>query len=329
MSKAQQLTEGNFPTDGAPEERLHTLVRHAILAPSSHNSQPWKFAVHADGVDVFRDTARWLKVADRDQRELHISVGCALENLIVAAERFGYRPKLSWFPDPEEPDLIAAVHLALSEEARPSRDPGLFEAIPLRHTNHGMYEERAIPEGDLQRLRGCIQEGALHLYLTDDTTIKRQVDDLMVQADARQFADPEWREELGYWIGQGAFGTNWLMSKMGQLAVTFLNMGEGTAKKDSRVLMSAPTLGAIASDEDSRRAQVQVGQALERVWLTATQLGISLHPMNQILQLPETKSQVAQLIPEVGLFPQLTFRLGYAGPEQGRTPRRPVDEVLK
>ncbi|RCV64972.1 hypothetical protein C5S53_06130 [Methanophagales archaeon] len=105
-------------------------------------------------------------------------------------------------------------------------------------------------------------------------------------------------------------------------------MGKGTAKKDSGVLMSAPLLAALSSPANDRRTQVKVGQALERVWLQATNLGIRLHPMNKILQLPEIKAEVTKLIPMGDVMPQLTFRLGYAEPETAYTPRRPLNEVL-
>ncbi len=72
------------------------------------------------------------------------------------------------------------------------------------------------------------------MHVTDDPDLKRRVDELMVHADALQFADPAWRDELGYWIGQGAFGMPWLVSKVAQLAVTYLNMGKGTARRTQR-----------------------------------------------------------------------------------------------
>jgi hypothetical protein len=73
--------------------------------------------------------------------------------------------------------------------------------------------------------------------------IKRKVDELIIRGAATQFSDSAYREELGYWIGQGVFGTPWLMSKMAQFAVTYMNMSKGQAKKDSEVLMSAPCSG--------------------------------------------------------------------------------------
>jgi hypothetical protein len=163
--------------------------------------------------------------------------------------------------------------------------------------------------------------------MTDDPGIKRQVDDMIVEADARQFADPAWREELGYWLGQGVFGTPWLMSKMSQLAVTYLNLGQGTAKKDSELLMSAPLLAVITSVRDDRASQIQAGQIFERVSLLGTALDIRLHPMSQILEIPELKTEIARLTPEPDAAPQHTFRLGYAEPEE-HTPRRPLQDVL-
>lgn len=84
-----------------------------------------------------------------------------------------------------------------------------------------------------------------------------------------EFADPAFREELGYWIGQGVFGTSWLMSKIGKLAVTHINMGASTAKKDSAVLMSSPVLGLISSNDNSRETQIKVGQIYQRLSLVA------------------------------------------------------------
>jgi hypothetical protein len=70
------------------------------------------------------------------------------------------------------------------------------------------------------------------------------------------------------------------------------------------------------------------GQVFERVCLAATILGTRVHPMSQILQILELKTEVGKLIPKSDVFPQHTFRLGYAEQEKGHTPRRQLDEVL-
>ncbi|RZN37990.1 MAG: nitroreductase, partial [Methanophagales archaeon ANME-1-THS] len=105
-----QINAQDFPAEGSPREKLKFLLRYAILAPSSHNSQPWKFHIRDSEIDIFADKGRWLKVADADQRELHISVGCALENLLIAAEHFGYAHREEYFPGGED-SLVALVKL--------------------------------------------------------------------------------------------------------------------------------------------------------------------------------------------------------------------------
>ena len=323
-----QVTERDFPREGSPTEKLKFLLQYTILAPSGHNTQPWKFSVGEDEIQVFVDRRRWLKVADPDQRELHISIGCALENLLIAAEHFGYGHQVTYFPESEKEELAAIVKFVLHGKPSPFREPALFEAIPGRHTNRKVYEERPIPQSDLQNLQNCCVEEGIWLHTSDDLEIKREVDELIVRGDAIQFSDPAYREELGYWIGQGVFGASWLLAKMGQLAVTYMNIGKRQAKKDSEVLMSAPVLAVLSSKVNDRESQVKVGQVFERVCLAATIPGISVHPMSQILEIPELKTEVGKLIPEPDVFPQHTFRLGYAEPEKEHTPRRLLEEVL-
>jgi hypothetical protein len=101
-----------FPSAADPAEQAAFLVGYAILAPSTKNTQPWRFQVDGGEVGIWRDTSRWLRVADRDQRELHISLGCALENLLVAAEHFGLSHEVTYWPNGETWDLATRVRFA-------------------------------------------------------------------------------------------------------------------------------------------------------------------------------------------------------------------------
>jgi hypothetical protein len=198
----------------------------------------------------------------------------------------------------------------------------------LRHTNHQPYEDRPIPAAVLRRFHEASGEDDLVIYLTDDPEVKRRTDDLAGRADAIEFADPAFREELGYWIGQGVFGTSWLMAKIGQLAVTHINMGGSIAKQDHELLMSAPVLGLICARGDCRVSQLKAGRLYQRLSLIAAHDGIWFQPISQILQVATIKKEVASLLPQPGLAPLLPFRIGYATPEKRHTPRRAIEEVL-
>jgi nitroreductase len=324
----RQIDADDFPGNGNAREKLTFLLNYVVLAPSSHNTQPWKFSVADDTVKIFADKTRWLKVADPDQRELHLSLGCALENLLVAAEFYGYDHAVDYFPDSGNPDLAVKIGLTPGGKVSEFRPTALFEAIPERHTSHRVFESRDLPGSVRQNLKECCVEPGLALHLTSDPEIKRSVEGLVERGDALQFADPAWRAELGYWIGQGVFGSSWLLSKVGRLAVTYLNMSKGTAKKDTELLLSAPELAVISSEADDRRSQIRAGQVYERVNLMATVLGVQVQPMSQIVEIPELRAEVAKLLPNPDAFPQHAFRLGYAAKEKRRTPRRPLAEVL-
>jgi nitroreductase len=323
-----RVVEHNFPSGRDDEQKLGFLLRYAILAPSSHNTQPWRFAIRDNRILVYVNKDRWLTVADADQRELYTSVGCALENLIISAEHFGYGVSTRYFPERDNHNLVAEVELSPGGRPSPFREPELFGAITSRHTNHKTYQSRNILSIDWQSLLDCVAEDGVSLYLTEDKAIKRAADALVNRADAVLFADTAFRRELGYWIGQGAFGTPWLIGKLSQLAMSYLDLGDWVGKKDFELLMSAPVLGVLCSKDNERETQVKVGQAFERIYLKATTLGIGLQPMSQLTEVPEIKAELGKLIPEEYGFPQQPFRLGYAEPERHHTPRRPVEEAM-
>lgn len=310
------------------------LLQWAILAPSSHNSQPWRFAVDGSRIHVFADLACWLRIADADRREFFVSIGCAIENLLVAASHFGFAAETFYAPDlsaqgTEESDLfrVATIHV---DRKRPTKGyrAVLFDAITKRKTNHDPFEERDVAAEDLLALKEQVDEEDIRLWMTSDEDVHASMQSMVARANAMQFVDQEWREELAEWIGKGAFGTPWLFSKIGQLAMTYLDLSDATTAKDRQRIASAPVLAVLVAEEDSPRTHVRAGQVLERVWLAATQRGIQLQPMNQILQIPEIKKEVQRLLPDAGMHPQITFRMGYATPERRRQPRRSVEEVL-
>lgn len=324
-----QVSESDFPSDGAPTDRLRFLLRYAVLAPSSHNTQPWRFAVDCDDeIKVYADKTRWLRVADADQRELHISIGCAIENLIVAAERFGYRTAVDYFPIPDDEYYVARLVFRPARDEAPTRDLRLFDCIAQRRTNHDQYDGWPVPEAALAQLAACCTEPHIALLTADDDATREKIDALVLHCDAIQFADPAYREELAYWIGQGVFGTSWLLTHLGKFAVAHLNLGGRIGRQDSDVLMSAPVFALLAADNDGRATQIQTGQVLERLYLMATALGLAVRPMSQIVELTEARDDLASFLPIEDVVPMQPFLLGYAAPSGERTPRTTMEGAL-
>ncbi|RLA32780.1 MAG: hypothetical protein DRR03_08320 [Gammaproteobacteria bacterium] len=326
-TEAWELSASQFPAHGSARERLGFLLRYAILAPSTHNTQPWRFTTGSDRLLVYRDRSRWLQVADPSQRELHLSVGCALENLLIAARAFGYTPRVTYFPHPMGADCVAQVELP--EPAALARPKGgLLDAVTRRHTIRKPFRPRAVPEADLKRLETVCGDRTVMLYLSDDPLVKQRLELMVGEADARLFAEPAYREELGHWIGEGSFGNSWLLAKLGQLAMTYLDLGRSTAKHDSELLHSAPEIGILGTLDDDRLSQVKAGQQFERICLQAELLGLGVQPMSQLCQIPHIRSQLARFFPAPNVYSQQVFRIGYADRVEAPMPRRALEDAL-
>lgn len=328
-SSAWEVLPSHFPAMLPRQEQLKFLLQYAILAPSSKNTQPWRFSVGENTIGLFADLTRWQTVADASRRELYISLGCALENLIVAAEQFGFRHQVHYFPHPGTEELAATI--AVSPGGTPSayRTGITLDTITRRHTRHGLYSNHQVIADARNRLARCCGDLGVRIDLTDDAAIRSRIVELNLHADEMEFADPAYRKELGHWVGEGVFGTPPLLSRLGELVLSRVDIGGMIGKRNAAVLSSAPLVGLISTPADDRTSQVRTGQALERVWLHATAMGIALQPMSQSLEIPSLRSELTRLIPERGWIPEQMFRIGYAPRTSVQhTPRRLVEDVM-
>lgn len=314
----------DFPTDAPLAERAQFLLRYAILAPSSHNSQPWEFVVEDSKIKIYADEARWLEVADQDKRELHVSLGCAVENLCIAAERFGLDFNIAYHDDP--PPVI--VTLQPDSSNSPGSHPELFDQITERSTNHHLFRNEPLGDSIREEFRSCVVEDAITFELVDDSEQEGSISELQAEADRLQMDDPDYRKELGYWIGMGALGDSWLKARIGQAVVSHLNVGDREAKRNSKLIQSAPVVGVLTTESDAPSARVKTGQVFERMALAATAEGVAVHPMSQILERPEMREELASLIDRSNKLPQHLFRLGFPQEEQDHTPRWPLEAFL-
>ena len=321
------LRDADYPARGSREEQLKFLLRYAILAPSNRNTQPWRFSLGRDQVTIHADSSRWQRVSDSHKRELYISLGCALENLLVALEHFGFGCVVTRAPGAEDESIAAQIAILDRPAASPYRTASMFKAIVNRHTHHGVYRKRAVAAKLLQKLKDCKAEHDLNLLLTPDGAIKRAVDKLMLEGDALAFSSPRYRKELADCIGEGSFGGPWLLSRAQEFAVAHLGVSRAVARGDHAALMSSPVFGLISGNAGSNEVRIKAGQLLERLYLAATTLGLFLQPISQLLEVEKVRLAFSKLF-RAGGVPLMPFRLGYADTPGHRTPRRALEDLL-
>ena len=308
--------------------RFPRASAHLVLAPSTRNTQPWQFHVEPGSVELFVDLTRWQRVADADQREMFVSIGCAIENLTIAAAHFGYRTALDCLVACQRPGLVARLRFVAGEVPTPSVGDPRFEAITRRHTNHGPYDGRPLNPADRDAMMGVTVDPGLRVDWMEDERQHEAIDALVMRADAMLFANADYRKELAEVIGSGTFGTPWLLAMISRFAVSHLVSARRMAATDHKAIMSSPALGVISAHGDTHEAQIRVGQVLERLYLEATLRGLSLQPVSQLLATAETRDALASMLPEPGWHPLQPFRIGYAREPRTHTPRRGLEDVL-
>ena len=329
---AQDLTRSvwevdadDYPADAPIDARARFCLRYAVLAPSSHNAQPWRFRIDGNAIHVAADESRWPDAADPDKRELFVSLGCAVENLVVAAAGFGMDTSVTYHEG--DAARVATVTLGDGDGGDPDARSPLFDALTTRQTSHEPFDGTPLGPSVRERLTAPADAFSVTLHLVEGGT-KRAVGELQAEADRLQMADAAYRRELGRWIGLGALGHSWLVARVGQAVVSHLDLGDREAAKNSRLIESAPVVAVLTTDTDDPSARVETGRAFERIVLRASAEDVAVHPMSQILERPDCRTRLAAELDLGTAKPQHCFRLGYADETPKHTPRWPVEAVL-
>ncbi|NBC48342.1 MAG: nitroreductase [Gammaproteobacteria bacterium] len=345
------------------DEQAQALIVKAVQAPSSHNTQPWRFRVDGATIDLSADRSRALPVNDPDDRELTSSCGAALMNLRVAAAGQGLGIAVERLPDATQPDWLARVSIRSDSRPPPSPAPQgsadlppyplpgpppnsppnsplgrlavLNAFIEQRRTHRKGFSERVVDPAIVEQLVAAAEfEGAL-LHPLTTAAVREQAAALVAEGDAVQWSMPAWRQELAAWMrprrsGEGLTVPAMLAPVIGFMIARF-DLGKRIAVQDQALAAAAPVLAVLATEHDRPNDWLRAGEALQRLLLVACRQGLQAGYLNQPIQVAALRPRLQGLIG--GGFPQLLLRLGYL-PEGSRfsslppTPRRPSKAVL-
>jgi nitroreductase len=315
---------------GLDRETAYQLIQSAILAPSSHNTQPWLFRLRDGGIDLRADRTRALPVNDPDDRELTISCGCALFNLRVAAAHASVPLQIRLLPSRDDADLLAAVDMAPSGSV-PADLAQQWAAIARRHTYRKAFTERAVTQAAVAALTQAAAQEHSWLQCIEGDATRHELATLAAEGDAAQWANPSWRRELAQWMHPRRRGDGLslpgLAVPVAQIVVRTFDMGHGVGAKDHQLADASPLLAVLGTLGDDPEHWLVAGQALQRVLLTACGLGIQASYLNQPVQVHILRPKLQHLLGHSG-FPQVVLRLGYPGEPPSASPRRPLADML-
>jgi hypothetical protein len=342
----------SHPGEG-PRGPLHA----AILAANPHDTQPWLFQVAGESITVLADRGRNLGTFDPFRREMHLGVGCAIENLMRAAAVQGYALNVIVNGGKLEPspgnEPAKAAHLWLDAGVA-SRDP-LFEAIPDRHTNRGPYSERAVNPKDLYTLADLVSDAEVRVGFLTDSLARKELAAAIVAATERIVADPEMSRDSARWFRTGrreinahrdgiGVDTAGLSPFMAAAAKILPDQDAATSDRywldmTRDVQTVAPVLGIIlVRDRLEMGSAIAAGRAWQRLHLAATTMGLAAQPLNQPVECVDRNAMLgrndefARALSRFARAPDweatFVFRLGYAEHPALPSPRRPLNDVV-
>ncbi len=306
------------------------LLEAAIKAPSGHNAQPWLFSVlPGGGILVLPDASRSLPVLDPQDRELHISIGCVVENICVAATGFSLSAKVSVRSD----DSGVEIYFNHDEDVVPSP---LMPAIGRRHTNRNMYDGSEIPQSVVGQLSAC---GA-GIYMRGSMQFDA-VKDGIIEANKVIYGSNRSKAELSEWIrynrreadghmdglGYDILGIPDMPAWVSRIATSMALRSSIQSKGDIRKLISSPAVAVFEAPDDIP-GRIQCGRRLEHFLLTAAMHDVACAFIGQPCEVENVAIGLASRL-GIPYRLQVLLRIGYAAPPRAYSRRRPLADFKK
>ena len=340
----------DFPEHGAAPELI--AVGAAILAANPHNSQPWLFDIRADGIDVYADLAKSLGAMDPLHREMYIGLGCAIENLAIAADAQGLAPRVALMPSGDDDTHVAAITFA----SGPATQTELFDAIPRRHTNRGEYLDTPAPPELEPALQALLSDDAVQLTFFADGPMRSEFRRQTIRATRRIVGDREMNDASHHWyrhthddivehrdgLTLDTTGVNDFTRFMGKVfpAPSAESAGNYWVSSTEGRHTTGFGFGILTTpNRDSREEQLRCGREYQRIALWAQLQGLCMQPLNQMAERqdreeelgldPEFTTVLGELLGTDELGAQMLFRIGVSWDQTTASPRRPIEWVTR
>lgn len=315
------------------DQQLRHIVQIAGLAPSVHNTQPWRFALLEDGLELRADPTKGLPVLDGDGRQLHLSCGAALYHARVSARALGLHARVRLLPDPLDPTVLATLVITPGPPPR-FEEVQAATAILHRHTFRGAFDPAPVPEPLIARLREVAEaEGAvLRRVSSPDDVVQLAV--LLDHASRDEERDPAYRAELQRWLRTDPASADGLPVDVVNLRAD----GSTVRQRDfvgqhpegvdgSQPAADRPLLLVVGTAQDDTESWLRAGQALAAVLLVAADVDVQAQPLGQVTDTTGYRRRLQSALSMIAM-PQLVLRMGRAPRAAAATPRRDLEDVL-
>lgn len=338
--RSWKLNLSDFKKNWSINEKIIFFLKLGTLAPSTHNTQPWLFEfVDDNSVNIMPDWQKKLPATDPNNRNLYISLGCVLTNIIASAGYFGFKVDEKIANTKEE----YFIRLTFEESKKSDKKLSLAELaseITKRFSDKSSYEMDEVPPKFLKNASQQISTLGFSLKFVTTVKKRKRIADLYLQAGFGFAKNPSFRKELGNWLkrndtvdGEGMPGfvasLSLVQSIIGKKLMKLLPpLPKVQVRKDAKHLERGPIIGMISSDKNTPCEHILTGKKYQELSLMSVKNGLSITPMTALIENPEYHPELREIFQESKQNQQMFFRLGYSKAERYHTPRRPIEDSL-
>jgi len=334
------------------------LVAAGVLAANPHDTQPWLFRISDAAIDIFADLSRNLGAMDCYVREMHLGLGCAIENMLLVAAPNGYAATLDAEPGSltalaARDGMVNAATLRLERQS-PNPPDALARAIPDRHTNRYPYDrKRAVPQQWRDFAAHADAGDDVRVFLFEDGAERDEFDKAVVDATLSIVADTTMIADSDRWlrmsrseIEQHRDGPT--LEAAGLSAVTYMfakvfpvspeTAHQAWVDQTRAQLATARLTGVIAvRDRYDRAGTIAAGRAWQRLHLGAIAHGVAMQPVNQPIEMIDRERATGRGDAWRRRMAQFTggdwqatfsFRAGMPTTDAPASPRRALKDVV-
>lgn len=279
------------------QEDIEKIIKDGTLAPSGENAQPWKFIVKSNEIHVFNKPEVDQSLYNFKQRGSYVAHGALIENIVISSSKYGYKTDVKLFPEEDNVNLVAIITL---EKTNTEENP-LYKYIEKRGTNRKSYEERKLSDEQKIQLTNVAREGNYaELKIIDNKESMNVLGDALAVNELVLFSNKKlhdffyehiiWKDDEqgkagGFYIKTLEFLPNQLKAVklfrnwfILNIFNKLIKVADKIAKENAEKYAKSGTLVAVVVGGNSDSDFVKGGRAMQRVWLKATELGLSAHP---------------------------------------------------
>lgn len=344
------------------QEDIEKILESAVWAPSGDNSQPWKFKINENTLEIHYTPNIDHPILNFNDSGSFIAHGALIENIVLIARQQGLTSLVKVFPNASNRNVTAHVSFQKGNEKKDE----LVDYIKSRHTNRRNYKNIALTpsqKDELLSVNKYFNVGKVKLI--EDVKKRKMIgrigsimEEIALQTKELHrlfFKSILWNRK------DSLSGTKGLYIKTLELPLpiqklfkvlkywpfqklmNFIGFYKLAALSNARIYASGGAMGIVSIPKLSSENFIEAGRMMQRFWLIATKLNLSLQPVTGLMFLAQrieagdknifSDKQVKQIKDSVQLirrefnlkeneFPAMMFRIGEAKPPTDRTGRR-------